>query len=87
MITTETTTIYRATFGGASKRFLSRHSAAHWLAKQLIKKHCYCDFGDEVMPGNTCHYHMSERIASKRIVKRLTRFIVYGSIHPAEATT
>lgn len=56
MIKMEARRVYR----GGGRGWFTLQAAANAEAKAIIKRRCYCDPGDEITPGETCHYHSGE---------------------------
>lgn len=79
-ITAQQTTTYLAVCGAKRRRFLTKHAAYVWLAKQMVlasqKWECTCEAPeyDSGYPGFTCPYHSGEADA---LILRLVRWLKY----------
>lgn len=77
-ITEQETTTYHVVFGNKRRRFLTKHAAYVWLAKQMVlasdRWACTCEAPeyDSGYPGCTCPYHSGDADA---LVLRLVRWL------------
>jgi hypothetical protein len=70
-------TVAQVWVGARNRRYLSKKTAIASFAKQLMKKHCYCELGKD-MGGATflhseCRYH--SHATRFKILKKLTKWM------------
>jgi hypothetical protein len=67
----------RIYIGARNRRYLSRKTAIASFAKQLMKKHCYCEFGKDMggaaFLNTECRYH--SHATRFKILKKLIKWM------------